>query len=147
MYSSGEVRCADSGSPRFRKKSPNALEKTTITVQIQVLSRRRAVSDVMRRALIAGIGGNGRSLGSLLFGHELLPFGAQRHVFPSFLGEPAALVGVEDGLPDDAPHHARAEEILAVEPLHELHQFAAVQTRVHHVGPDSYTHLTLPTNR
>src|SRR5450759_1328728 len=100
MYSSGEVRCADSGSPRFRKKSPNALEKTTITVQIQVLSRRRAVSDVMRRALIAGISGNGRSLGSLLFGHELLPFGAQRHVFAGFLGEPAALVGVEDGLPD-----------------------------------------------
>src|SRR5450759_3883321 len=118
MYSSGEVRCADSGSPRFRKKSPNALEKTTITVQIQVLSRRRAVSDVMRRALIAGIGRNGRRLGSLLFGllrHELLPLGAQRHVFAGVLAQPPALVGVENRLLHDAPDHPRAEEIFAVE--------------------------------
>src|ERR1019366_7091822 len=119
-YSSGEERCADAGSPRFRKKSPNGLEKTTIAVKTQVFRRRRSVSDVMPCALIAGIGGKGRRLGSLLFRHELLPLGAQRHVLASFLGEPAALVGVEDGLPDDAPHHARAEEILAVEPLHEF---------------------------
>jgi len=31
------------------KKSPKALEKTTIAVQIQVLKRRRALSDVIRR--------------------------------------------------------------------------------------------------
>src|ERR1035441_10682625 len=82
MYSSGLERCAESGSPRFRKKSPNGLEKTTIDVQIQVFRRRRAGSDVMRRALIAGIGGKGRGLGSLLLRHELLALGAQRHVFP-----------------------------------------------------------------
>src|SRR5450631_4948480 len=115
MYSSGLVRCAESGSPRFRKKSPNGLEKTTIDVQIHVFRRRRAGSDVMRRALIAGIGVNGRGLGSLLVRHEFLALGAQRHVFAGFLGEPAALIGVEDGFADDAPHHARAEEILAVE--------------------------------
>src|ERR1039457_4289748 len=85
MYSSGLERCAESGSPRFRKKSPNGLEKTTIDVQIQVFRRRRAGSDVMRRALIAGIGGKGRGLGSLLLRHELFALGAQRHVFAGFL--------------------------------------------------------------
>src|ERR1035441_9793590 len=37
-------------------------------------------------ALIAGIGRNGRGLGSLLLGHEFLALGAQRHVFAGFLG-------------------------------------------------------------
>src|ERR1035438_4646698 len=107
-YSSGEERRTDSGSPRFRKKSPNGLEKTTISVQIQVLSRRRAESALLPCGLIAGIDGHGRGLGSLFVRHELLPLGAQRHVFAGFLGEPAALIGVEDGLADDAPH--RSEE-------------------------------------
>src|ERR1039458_2556437 len=47
MYSSGLERRTESGSPRFRKKSPKGLEKITIDVQIQVFRRRRAVSDVM----------------------------------------------------------------------------------------------------
>src|ERR1039457_7380425 len=94
MYSSGFERCAESGSPRFRKKSPNGLERTTIDVQIHVLRRRRAGSDVMRRALIAGIGGKGGGLGSLLLGHEFLALGAQRQVLPGLLGEPMALVVV-----------------------------------------------------
>src|ERR1039458_3186435 len=111
MYSSGEERCADAGNPRFRKKSPNGLEKTTIAVKIQVLSRRRAVSDVMRRALVPGIGRNGRGLGSPLLRHELLPLAAQRHVFAGFLGEPPPFVGVEDRLPHDAPDHPRPEEV------------------------------------
>src|ERR1022692_3607541 len=121
MKSTGEERCTEGGSPRFRKKSPNGLEKTTIAVQIQVFSRSRAVSDVMRRALIAGIRVQRCVLGGLLFRYELLPLGAQRHVFARFLGQPVPLVGVEDGLPDNAPHHPRAEEILAVKPLHEIH--------------------------
>src|ERR1035437_5988415 len=92
MYSSGFERCTEPGSPRFRKKSPKGLEKTTIDVQIHVFRRSRAGSDVIRRALLAGMGGRGRGLGSLLLRHERLAFGAQRHVFAGLLGEPTALV-------------------------------------------------------
>ena len=81
---------------------------------------------------LAGAGAGLRS--RLVLGHKLLPLGPQRQVFAGFLGQAPALVAVEDGLPHDAPDDARAEEIFAVEALHPLHQLAAVEARIDHVG-------------
>src|ERR1035441_6319794 len=104
--------------PRFRKKFAKTLLNTTTTAKSQVFSRSRACSWVMRGS-VARTRGRGRRArraprGRLLFGHKLLPLGAQRQVLPGLLGQPPALFAVEHGLPHDAPDHAQAEEILGV---------------------------------
>src|SRR5271157_685045 len=136
MYWSGEASAG--GMPRFRKKFPNTLLNTSTTANSQVFSRSRACSWVMRGS-VARTRGRGRRArraprGRLVLGHKLLPFGPQRQVLAGLLGQPPALFAVEHGLLHDAPDDAQAEEILAVEALHPLHQFSAVEPRINHVG-------------
>ena len=58
--------------------------------------------------------------------YELLPLGAQRQVLASFLVKARDVV-VDDRLLHDAPGRFRPEVIFAVELLHPLDQFAAVE--------------------
>src|ERR1017187_9940236 len=99
--------------PRFMKKLPKTLLNTTIVAQIQVFTRSRAVSVLIRWGRrfrlptpfpsscvpsIAGAGGNRRRFGRLVCRHKLLALLPQRHVLPGFLGQAPALRAVEDGL-------------------------------------------------
>src|SRR5215469_7688082 len=125
--------------PRLRKKLPVTLLMTTSAEQPHAFQRRRADSDVIvaraRRTIVsvAGNGNRGGPAGTFGFGDELLAFRAQRHVLAGLLVQAAALVAVENGLPDDAPGDARPEEIFAVKPLDPFHQVGAIQSRVRKV--------------
>src|SRR5437867_1715582 len=115
--------------PRFRKKFPKRLLNTTTAAQVQVLNRSRADSVDMSIA-----GNRGGSSFGLLLGNESLALGAQGQVLARLFGEALALVVIENGLANDAPDHARPEEILAVETLHPFHELAAVEAGIDDVG-------------
>src|SRR4051812_38999871 len=99
MYSSGDDSSA--GIPRFRKKLPKTLLKTTMTAQIQVFTRSRADS-----GFIPSVAGARRErFVRLLVGDEFLTLRAQRQILASLLGEALPVVVVEDRLLHDAPSH------------------------------------------
>src|SRR5262249_23928120 len=113
MYASGVGSSV--GMPRFMKKFPKTLLRTTTTAHAQAFNRSRAES-----LLIWSVPETSRRrgrFGRLVLGHEALALGAQSHVLPGLLGEASALVVVEDGFLHDPPDHARAEEIFAVKLL------------------------------
>src|ERR1035437_8004410 len=99
--------------PRFMQKLPATWLEITSGRHSQVLTRSLASSPLMR-PLVPGAGGRRGRFRRPLVGYEFLALGPQRHVLARFLGQPFALVVVENRLPDDAPDHARAEEVLAV---------------------------------
>src|SRR5437660_31149 len=91
---------------------------------------RAANSCVLRRSAcpsgsVTGVCGN-RSLLPLLRNKLPAPF-PQSHVFLRFLRQAFTLMRIEDDLADHPPNHLRTEIILAVEPLHPIHQLGFVQ--------------------
>src|SRR5580693_5600544 len=117
MSASGELPISPSCCmPRVRNEFPATLLRIVRTANNRVLPV---------RLLVAGIGGNGRLLP--LVRNKLLAARPQSHIFARFLGQPLAVVRVEDHFPHHAPDYPRAEIVFAVETLHPIHQLGFVQ--------------------